>query len=259
MKEEDFSYDDYLSGIPESGKFIYLVMENFPQGIVISDTEDRIVYANFKIARLTGYSRKEMIGKNASHFLHLPKQQSRLKISNEQDSPGNYESYELLVKRRGASPFHGHIMTTLYKSPEGRVMGTINIITDMTIEKREAELEALAIAATKTINSVIITDRFGKIEWVNEGFTSLSGYHLFEVIDTKGEALRKEHPVFMNAFEKAVSGKCPVAFEYLNIDKTGQPYFVKSTITPLFDEAGDVKEVIIIETDISEYREEKSA
>jgi PAS domain S-box-containing protein len=251
METDDLTYYDYLSSATESGKFIYLMLEAFPQGIIISDAADKIIYANFKMAQLTGYSRKEMLGKVAAAFLHLPEQQLLLKNIVEQRSAGNYESYELFIKRRVGTPFLGHIITAPYKNIGGEITGTISIITDITVTKRVAELEALAIGATKALNSVIVSDKFGKIEWVNEGFTRLSGYYLHEVIDTKGEVLRKNMDEFESKFKEAVSLKKPMAGEFVNFNKSGMEYKVKVTFTPVLDIQGDVKDMIIIETDIT--------
>ena len=41
--------------------------------------------------------------------------------------------------------------------------------------------QLLALVASKTDNSVVITDHEGCIEWVNDGFFSLTGYELSEV------------------------------------------------------------------------------
>jgi len=251
METADLTYYDYLSNASESGKFMYMIMESFPQGIVISDASDKIMYTNFKMAQLTGYSRREMLGKVAAAFLYLPEQQKRLKDIAEQRLAGNYECYELLVKRKTGTPFLGHTITAPYKNMNGEIIGTISVVTDVSITKRTAELEVLAIGATKALNSVIITDRYGKIAWVNEGFTSLSGRQLYEVIDTKGETLRKDNDEFMSRFQEAVIQKEPLAFEYFNFKKDGKEYKVKATLTPILDAQGDVKDMIIIETDIS--------
>ncbi|MBL7930884.1 MAG: PAS domain S-box protein [Bacteroidia bacterium] len=247
----DITYFDYLTDASKSSKFIYMIMESFPQGIVISDQEDRIIYANHKMAQLTGYSRKEMLGKITHHFFHFPDQQSQLKELADSRLAGTYETYELYVRRCSGAPFMAHIITAPYKNLEGNIIGTISIVTDITITKRQAELEALAIAATKSLNSVIITDKHSKIEWVNEGFKRLSGYSLHEVIDTYGEVLRRGHnEYFSSKFAEAVLEKKPVACFYTNFSKSGETYVVKSTITPVLDINGDVKEVIIVETDI---------
>ena len=49
----------------------------------------------------------------------------------------------------------------------------------------DLNLETLALVASKTDNAVIITDREGKIEWVNDGFERISGYTLEEASGRK--------------------------------------------------------------------------
>lgn len=256
MLTDNLTYYDYLKNASESGKFIFSIMESFPQGIVVADGEDKIIYANLKMAQLTGYSRKEMIGKIAHIFLHFPEQQKKFKDILEQRAAGVYESYELYIKRKGAKPFLGYTITAPYMN-NGQVAGTISIVTDITIKTRNVELEALAIGATKSLNSVMIADRYGKIEWVNEGFTRLSGFQLYEVIDTKGEILRQDQDPFLEKLGQAVREKKSIAFECKYRNKSGNEYWVISNLTPVLDEYGGVKEIIIIETDITELKKSK--
>jgi len=252
MKTTDLTYYDYMSKAPESGKFVYSIMEGFPLGIVITNKKDMIVYANLKMAQLSGYSRKELVGKTSHLFLHFPDQQKRFKEILDNRGNGIYESYELFIRRKTGKPFLGYTVTAPYKTPDEQIAGTIHIVSDITIQKRDAELQALAIGATKSLNSVMITDKYGMIEWVNEGFTKLSGYYLFEVIDSKGELLKREsHDSFMKKLSQAVRKKMSVSCESKNYNKNGEEYWVATTITPVLDMHGGVKELIIIDTDIT--------
>jgi PAS domain S-box-containing protein len=47
--------------------------------------------------------------------------------------------------------------------------------------KKEADITRLSLVARNATNSVIITDKEAKIEWVNEAFTTLTGYTMKEV------------------------------------------------------------------------------
>lgn len=52
----------------------------------------------------------------------------------------------------------------------------------------------LSLVANETDNSVIITDADGRIEYVNLGFTKLSGYRLEDVRGREpGEVLQDKH------------------------------------------------------------------
>ena len=256
MQDVELTYYDFIKDAATSGKFFFSMLEGFPQGIIITDAEDKIIYANIKAALLTGYSRRELSGKIAHIFLHFPDEHERLKDLVLQRASGIFESYEVYIRRKNGKPFLGHTVTAPYKNENNEVAGTISIVTDITINKRQDELRAIAIAATKSSASVMVIDRFGKIEWANEGFSKLSGYELYEVIDTKGEILRGEEGTtdFLKKLNEAVSTKKSVSCEFKNKNKTGQEYWAIGSITPTLDVHGDVKEVVVIETDITELK-----
>lgn len=255
MATTDFTYYDYLNDVHESGKFFYSIMESFPEGIILTNQENKVVYANPKIAQMTGYSRKDLLGKLSLQFLHFPDAHNVLADIAAQRIKGIYENYELYIRRKNGSHFLGYTMTSPYQDCDGRAIGTINIITDISLKQKDAELQALASGVAKSLNSVFITDKFGRIEWINKSFTDLSGYQLYELIDTKGELIRPENNErFLEKLSEVVRGKKPLVHEYLNYSKTGRPYWVSSTLTPVLDVHESVKEIIIIETDITIYK-----
>jgi PAS domain S-box-containing protein len=255
MSTTDFTYYDYLNDVHESGKFFYSIMESFPEGIILTNPENKVVYANPKIAQMTGYSRKELLGRPSLQFLHFPDEQKIVEDIISQRIKGVYENYELYIKRKNGSHFLGYTMTSPYKDPDGQVIGTINIITDISLKQKEAELQALACGVAKSPNSVLIVNKFGRIEWINEGFTKLSGYELYEVIDTKGEISRPENnEQFLEKLGEVIRTKKPLTHEYRNYNKFGGLYWVSGTLTPLLDFNGGVKEIIIIETDITAHK-----
>src|SRR5207253_2176855 len=53
----------------------------------------------------------------------------------------------------------------------------------------QAETKKLALVASRTGNGVIITNADGKIEWVNDGFTRITGFSLAEAIGKTPSAL----------------------------------------------------------------------
>ena len=72
------------------------------------------------------------------------------------------------------------------------------------------------------------------------------------MIDTKGEILRPEtNHQFLEKLGEVISTKMPVTHMYQNINKFGKSYRVSSTFTPVLDIDECIKEIIIIETDIT--------
>ena len=122
---------------------------------------------------------------------------------------------------------------------------------DMTERIHEEELEKLALAATQSFNSVIIADKNGKIEWVNEGFTRLTGYELHDVFNTHGELLRNGYPTGLSekeSFHESV-------MKDKNFKKEGKEYWVITTLTPVIGKSGEVERIIAIDSDITIRKE----
>lgn len=254
MKTEgkELTYYDFLSKAPESGKFIFSIIESLPQGILITDMDDHIIYANHKMAAMTGYSRRELVGKTVSFFLNFPNQEEAFRNIVSKRAKGIYETYELFVRRKTGNPFLGHTITSPYKDTEGKTIGTISIVTDITVTRKESEFQALAIGATKSLNSVIILDKFGNIEWVNQGFTKLTGYELHEVIDTKGEILMPDSfDAYLKKLVEVIKKKKPSTIECRHKDKNGNNHWIVSTLTPVFSPYGDIKNIVVIDTDVN--------
>jgi len=138
---------------------------------------------------------------------------------------------------------------------KGEAVKLVGTGQDVTERMQEQEMENLATAATKSFNSVIITDSHGKIEWVNEGFTILTGYTLDELKNTHGEALRHGYETgiseSMEYFRKVIKTKEPVTYESKNYSKNNKEYWTITTLTPVLDENGKVKRIIAIDSDIT--------
>lgn len=137
----------------------------------------------------------------------------------------------------------------------GKVLRMIGTLQDVSERINEEEMEKLAIAATKSNNSVIIADNDGKIKWVNEGFTKLTGYSLDEVKDTHGEILRKGSETGLSQqadfYQSVITEKKPVIYESKNYSKDGKEYWVITTLTPVISRDGVVERILAIESDIT--------
>lgn len=69
-----------------------------------------------------------------------------------------------------------------YLEPLVRTIG--QLVTAMRIHQKqhqvEAELSRLSRVASETTNGVVITDTAGNVQWINDGFTRMTGYTLPE-------------------------------------------------------------------------------
>jgi PAS domain S-box-containing protein len=121
----------------------------------------------------------------------------------------------------------------------------------------EEHARKLSIVAARTDNAVIITDRKGRIEWVNDGFTRISGYAAQEVKGrTPGSFLQgpdTDQTVIGRIREKLQRGE-GFQEEILNYTKLGRPYWVAIEVQPIRDDAGDIVQFMAIERDVTDVR-----
>jgi PAS domain S-box-containing protein len=122
------------------------------------------------------------------------------------------------------------------------------------ISASELELKKLSLIATKTKNSVIITDNQGRIEWVNDSFEDMSGYKLEEVKGKKPKDFLQRQDIDKDAQAKlsnALKNKENVEVTVSNYNKAGVRYYNQLVITPVFDDQGNHINFISLQKDIT--------
>jgi len=122
------------------------------------------------------------------------------------------------------------------------------------VEIRTAEVRRLSMVASKSTCGVVITDSRGCTEWVNEGFTNITGYSPEEVIGkVPGHLLQGpgSNPETIQRMSRRIAACEPFTEEILNFRKDGTPYWIRLDVTPLFNGGGDPEGFISIQTDLT--------
>jgi PAS domain S-box-containing protein len=130
---------------------------------------------------------------------------------------------------------------------------------EMTASLRATEKEArkLAVVAANTSNAVIITDTREHIEWVNHGFTRITGYTLDEVRGRRpGDFLKGPltDPATVRIMRDGITSRSGFKVEILNYGKTGKPYWLHIEVQPLLDDTGAFTGFMAIESDITDRK-----
>ena len=115
------------------------------------------------------------------------------------------------------------------------------------------ELKAIALEAAA--NAVLITDRDGRILWVNRAFTELTGYTAEEAIGQTPRILRSGHhdqDFFAQMWRTVLAGE-PWQGQVVNRRKDGSLYVEEQTITPILT-GGQVTHFIAIKRDITDRK-----
>ncbi|TXH88871.1 MAG: PAS domain S-box protein [Rhodoferax sp.] len=119
------------------------------------------------------------------------------------------------------------------------------------------DLNRLAEVVKHTSNAVSISNEHGRIQWVNEGFTRITGYTLNDAFSkTPGELLgnEKADPQAVSALLHAMQKGQACRVEVLNRTKSGKEFWVDTEIQPLYDSMGVLEGYMEIASDISESK-----
>ncbi len=123
------------------------------------------------------------------------------------------------------------------------------------LRRSEAEARMLALVADRTSSGVAISDSEGRIEWINEGFSRLTGYSLGEVTGRRAADLLRgpetDLDVLGQLHETVHRGK-PATAEIVNYSKSGWKYHSAMEVLPVCNSSGRITNFISIETDISD-------
>ncbi|MES2681190.1 MAG: triple tyrosine motif-containing protein [Bacteroidota bacterium] len=127
------------------------------------------------------------------------------------------------------------------------------------IETKNKELEQLSLVASKTDNVVLILDANGKLEYVNESFVKLNKMNLEEITQKYGDTIYdlSNNENIRAIINDAVTNKRSVNYESLNKISPDSEVWESSTLTPLFDDSGHLKKIIIIDTDVTERKKQE--
>jgi PAS domain S-box-containing protein len=140
----------------------------------------------------------------------------------------------------------------LYQQTNGRRRAE-QLAQDMTVD-----LTRLAQVVKHTANAVLIGDREGRITWINEGFSRMTGYSAAEAIGkTAGELVGsgKADAKTLEILAETVANGTSCRVEILNRAKGGREYWTEIELQPQRDAKGAVIGFMEVGTDITQRRQ----
>ncbi len=121
--------------------------------------------------------------------------------------------------------------------------------------------QRLALVAKYAKDSIIISAPDGRIEWVNEAFSRITGYAFQEAVGRYPADILNApgtDPETIARLAAAREGKRPVRAEVLNLGKGGRAFWMETSITPIMDDAGQLQLWIAVEREIGEAKQREA-
>ncbi|WP_224994879.1 PAS domain S-box protein, partial [Cesiribacter sp. SM1] len=245
--------------VRQKDKLHQVLVEHGIDMLAMFDQELNFLYSGGSTFRIMGYLPEQLIGTNALRYIHpddIPQVQEALRqILTSQDTVklSNFRFRDA----KGAWRWIETTVSNQLKNPNVRTL--VSNSRDITNRvKSRLELEKLSLVAKKTINGVVIFDANGRVEWVNDGFTRITGY-------TSAEAVGKFPAVFLAGEEtdmvtiqrirEKLRQDQPFTEEVITYKKSGQKMWVALDFTPVLNDRGELLNVIALQTEITERKQ----
>lgn len=229
-------------------------------GVLFTNPKGQIFYANDGYTKLTGYNIQEISGRS-------PIDVGRSILTDNKDIEEMREAFfsgksfniELIHSRKNSSWFWSRVKGQPTVNEKGEVIQYFAMIEDITLEKeRETQLKILSSIAAENTNGVVISNKEGRVEWVNKSFERITGYNLDELKETKpGKFLQGKdtNPETIAYLRKQIHAGEPFGCEILNYHKSGRPYWLRIQGQALKDRDGNIIKFFAIEEDVTKEKE----
>lgn len=224
-----------------------------PCGVVIRDSKGNVIWVNEALEKLLGFALDELKGKPVGNIIIGEETDMDVikSVVSAFDQNKPYET-ELKVYKKDKTPIWVLISNSPLFNESGNVERQIGMMVDITARKKaDEQLTMLSLVASNTTSGVIINNKDGKIEWVNNAFEKITGYTLEDSKNKPlGDVLKGELTDVSIIQKSRELSKNKQSFEVdlLIYRKDGQPLWISvinSVILNNEDKADKYIEVII--------------
>ena len=245
---------DTQMDLQRSEKQHRIIFENSPLGMFYIDKYGIIINANERFTDILKVQKDSLLGQNLLQMTRNASITQALKDA----LNGNIATFEDEFRNliNNETKFLRIILNPLeLNSSSTDVIGTIEDITDR--RKAEEKIRQLSRATENSPAAVVITDRDGIIEYVNQRFTHMTGYDSYEVVGKSPRLLKSgihSSQYYETFWNTIIKGKTWQG-EFCNRKKTGEIYWENAMIAPIQDTKGEITHFVGVKEDITEKRQ----
>ncbi len=229
---------------------------NRVQAVIEFALDGTILTANANFLAALGYSLDEVRGQKHAMFVAPEDRDSAAyRTFWETLRRGEFQAGEFRRVGKGGREVWIQASYNPVLDPKGRPIKVVKFATDITAEVHcRRSFATLSLVANETDNSVIITDARGQIEYVNPGFTRLTGFTSEEAIGRKPGALLQGVHTDQDTVRRIgehLRRKEAFYEEILNYTKTGHPYWISLSINPVLNGDGKVERYVSVQANVT--------
>lgn len=143
-KKAELEREELIKAVTYTKDKYQSVVQSLSEGVIMTDTVDKITYVNQQMCTLTGYLEQEMLGKKAYELLLQKEEWNESEDKLEDRSDGVSESYVKRHIKKDGTFWWGNINASPLTNESGEFIGTLAAVMDVTKQKNaEAQREQL--------------------------------------------------------------------------------------------------------------------
>lgn len=121
------------------------------------------------------------------------------------------------------------------------------------LKAQNEELEKLSIVAKEIDSTVIITDKNGIIEWMNEGIIEMYDLSIEDISKRLGTEITKTSNFqgLQTVINECLISKKSSFYTSKHHKENGSILWVQTTLTPILNQKGEVNKIVFIDTNVS--------
>ena len=252
------------AGASPPGVQLEHVIDSLADGVVVVNLEGRCLLCNPAARRLLGRDPADVpAGEWASAFGCLlpdmvtpyPEENMPLTRALHGEVVSNLELF--VVNQETPQGLWLSVNGTPIRDARGVIEGGVVVLRDITSLKRETQqVELLSNVVEATADAVIVTDRGGRIEYVNPAFEATTGYTRTEVLGRNPSILKSgahTREFYAGLWRTLVEGQV-FRGTLVNRKKDGELFFTEQTITPIRKPGGGITHVVSVGKDVTQAR-----
>ncbi len=234
------------------------------QGVIEFDLQGNILAVNDNFAKVTGYTKQEIIGNHHSMFIDSSTRTSPeykafwAKLASGEADEGVYRQFG-----KGGNAVWLQASYNPIIGADGKPFKVVKYATDITEAKNKAADFSGQIAAINKAMGVIEFDLKGNVLAVNENFAKITGYSEKEIVGNHHnmfvDATHQSNAEYKALWEKLARGEADQG-QYDRVGKGGKFVRLEASYNPIFNPDGQPFKVLKLATDITEqYLKAKKA
>ncbi|MDT8285252.1 MAG: PAS domain S-box protein, partial [Thermovirgaceae bacterium] len=231
------------------------IMASMQDTVFTLDREQRHTGVYGPWVEQQGFTPIDFLGKTAREIMGEETASIHEK-ANEQALKGEFVVYEWSVSADKKTLYYQTSLSPIF-GENGKVEGLVGVGRNITeLKQAEDKLKLLSHSIQQNPVSIIITDKEGKIEYVNPAFCDHTGYETEEVIGKNPKILNSGyHPesFFAELWDTILSGK-NWRNEIKNKKKNGELFWEDVVISPILNEKNEINHFTSIRENVTEKK-----